>query len=66
MHPLSLLAPTLHHGPVDRHGEMDVCLSYDHRVLDGCDAARALGELELTLRERVLMELRYNEAVEAA
>jgi hypothetical protein len=66
LHPLSMFAPTLHHGPVDERGMADVCLTYDHRVLDGCDAARALSAVEQMLHERLLTELRYLETVEAA
>ncbi len=39
-------------------GSLPVRLSYDHRVLDGGAAARALTELEEVLKEILLPELR--------
>jgi len=65
-HPLALLTTTLCPGEVDEHGEVDVRLLYDHRVLDGGTAARALAELERVLNHEVLAELRYCQSVEAA
>src|SRR5262249_36300283 len=65
-HPLALLTTTLCPGEVDERGEVDVRLLYDHRVLDGGTAARALAELERVLNHEVLAELRYCEGVEAA
>jgi hypothetical protein len=66
VHPLALLTTTLYHGEVDERGEVDVRLLYDHRVLDGGTAARALAELERVLTHEVLAELRYCQGVEAA
>jgi len=66
VHPLALLTTTLYHGEVNKRGEVDVRLLYDHRVLDGGTAARALVELERVLTHEVLSELRYCEGVEAA
>jgi hypothetical protein len=66
LHPPSILIPRLHHGPVSNHGEVDVCLEYDPRVLDGVEAARILTALEDSLHERILIELRYLESAEAA
>jgi hypothetical protein len=60
------LTPTLHHGPIHNNGEVDICLTYDPRVLCELDAARILTALEDSLQERVLTELRYLESVEAA
>jgi hypothetical protein len=58
--------PALHHGSISANGEVDVSLTYDHRVLDGIDAARVLSVVEDSLHERILTELRYLESVEAA
>lgn len=41
LHPLSLLATMLNYGVFDADGSMDVSITYDHRVLDGCIIARA-------------------------
>ena len=64
--PVTPFVPALHHGPVDERDEANVCLTYDLRVLDSFDAARALGELEQVLHERILTELRYIESLEVA
>ena len=42
----------------DAGGGVDVRVSYDHRVLDGATAARALCRLEETLNGPIVMELR--------
>jgi hypothetical protein len=52
------LAANLHFGVQDDRGDMDVRLSFDHRVLDGATAARALAELEEVLLSQTLAELR--------
>jgi hypothetical protein len=65
-HPLARLTTTLCPGEVDERGEVDVRLLYDHRVLDGGTAARALAELERVLTQEILAELRYCQGVEAA
>ncbi len=56
-----LLTPTttgLTYGPIQRDGSLVVRLTYDHRVLDGCDAARALAEVEEALCGELLLEVR--------
>src|SRR5207247_4797007 len=58
---LSLVAPatsTLHYGVMAGNGDIDVRLTFDHRVLDGAPVARALAELEATLCGEMLRELR--------
>jgi hypothetical protein len=62
----SPLTATLNYSPIDRDGAMSVRLNFDHRVLDGGTAARALEELERVLRGDVLAELRYLRALGAA
>lgn len=57
LHPLSPLTTTLNYGPLDRFGEADVRLIYDHRVLDGATVARALEHLERMLNASILAEL---------
>lgn len=58
LHILSPMTTTLNYGTFDDGGEIDVRLTYDHRVLDGSNVARALGALEDALHGPVLEELR--------
>ena len=51
------LTTNLHFGLLDESGDLDVRLSFDHRVLDGGTAARALVELEDVLIHETLDEL---------
>jgi hypothetical protein len=46
---ISPLAVTLSYGPIAESGNVEVRLMFDHRVLDGAAAARALAELEASL-----------------
>ncbi|MBI3411546.1 MAG: hypothetical protein HY040_24725 [Planctomycetes bacterium] len=52
------LTATVHYGMFDADGRLEVRLTFDHRVLDGALAARALVRLENTLRGPILQELR--------
>jgi hypothetical protein len=61
----SPLTLTLNYGPID-NGEVDVRLIYDHRVIDGAPAARALADLERVLLGQILNEVRYLQRIEAA
>jgi hypothetical protein len=63
---LSPLATTLNYGVVAADGGVDVRLLFDHRILDGAVAARALHDVERVLRCEILSELRYFEAPDAA
>jgi hypothetical protein len=57
---LSLLSPvtaTLTYGVVSRTGRVDVRLTFDHRVMDGCSAGRALADLEAVLLNEIRPEL---------
>jgi hypothetical protein len=58
MHPLSPLTTTLNYGPVGDDGKVNVCLVYDHRVMDGATVARALAALEEVFNEGLPRELR--------
>jgi hypothetical protein len=58
LHPLSPLTTTLHYGVIAKDGSVDVRLIYDHRVMDGCNVARALAHLEEVLRSDIVAELR--------
>jgi hypothetical protein len=52
------LTATLHYGLFDAAGRLDLRLTFDHRVLDGGTAARALAAMEAALRGPLLAELR--------
>src|SRR5262249_27607755 len=53
-----LLTSTLHYGLFDDKGCLDVRLAFDHRVLDGAQAAETLLHLEVTLLGAILDEVR--------
>jgi hypothetical protein len=53
----SPLASLLSYGPVDANGNVDVRLSFDHRILDGALAGRALERLDQILNSAILEEL---------
>jgi hypothetical protein len=57
LHLIPLLTAMLHYGLLDGAGNLDVYMTFDHRVLDGAAAARVLVELERTLQEDLLAEL---------
>jgi hypothetical protein len=57
---LALVSPTtttLHYGVMAANGDIDVRLTFDHRVIDGAPIARALVELEETLQGELRREL---------
>lgn len=58
VHLLTPVATALTYGPLDGDGSLPVRLTYDHRILDGCDAARVLAEVEQALRGELLEEVR--------
>ncbi|HZT79036.1 MAG TPA: hypothetical protein VFA26_02340 [Gemmataceae bacterium] len=66
LHPLSPLTCTLNYGVIGLDGSVNVRLIYDHRVMDGSTVARALDEMEGVLKNEILAELRYFEALDAA
>jgi hypothetical protein len=53
----SPLTTTLYYGVFDPDGAVDVRLAFDHRVLDGATAARALAEMERMLQTEIAGEL---------
>jgi hypothetical protein len=53
-----ILTSTIHYGLFDDNGCLEVRLAFDHRVLDGADAADALAALEKTLLNEILAEVR--------
>jgi hypothetical protein len=48
----------IHYGLIDETGKLAMRLSFDHRVLDGVAAARALVDMERVLTGEILEELR--------
>jgi len=58
LHLLTPLTFALHYNLFDAAGNLDVRLSYDHRVIDGSLAARALADVERFLLNGLLAELR--------
>src|SRR5436309_223391 len=66
LHLLSPLTTALNYGVIDDHGEVDVRLTYDQRVLDAGTAARALEDLGRVLKCEIVAELRYLTAADAA
>jgi hypothetical protein len=56
-HP-SLCTCSLTYGPLDRNGGCLVTLVYDHRLLDGMQAAQALQNIGVGLQSEILNELR--------
>jgi hypothetical protein len=58
LHPLAPLTATLTYGLVGPGGRTGVRLVYDHRVLDGATAARAMAVLEDVLNAQIARELR--------
>lgn len=63
LHLLSPLTTALNYGVFRPDGTIDVRLTYDHRVLDGGTAARALRELERVLRNDIVAELHSLRAI---
>ncbi len=57
LHVLSPLTTTLNFGTFTDDGEIDMRLTYDHRVLDGATIARALAAMEETLHDLIAPEL---------
>jgi hypothetical protein len=55
-HP-TICSTSLTYGPLDRDGHCLATLVYDHRLIDGMQAARALQELSECLRQPIAAEL---------
>jgi hypothetical protein len=66
LHLLSPVTSALNYGTFEEDGSLPVRLTYDHRVMDGGTAARALEEMEGVLLGEVLNELRYLQSLQAA
>lgn len=57
LNPLTPLTSLLHYGAIEPTGKVSLRLTFDHRVLDGAAAARALNETEEILKTAILAEL---------
>jgi len=58
VHAVAPWASLLNYGPIGPDGAVEVYLGFDHRVMDGALAARAIRSLERALQGPVLAELR--------
>jgi hypothetical protein len=63
---IPLLTSMLHYGMIDSAGNVDMRLTWDHRVMDGAVAARILVDIEQTLHGEILTELRQMRRAAAA
>jgi hypothetical protein len=57
LHIIPLLTSTIHYGLFDDAGHLDMRMSFDHRVLDGATAARALIQMEEVLLTHIVKEV---------
>jgi hypothetical protein len=57
VHLRSPSAVTLHCGPIETDGAVDMYLTFDHRVLDGAPVARVLADFEDVLNGRICAEV---------
>jgi hypothetical protein len=57
MHLIPVLTSTLHYGLLDDEGQIEVRVSWDHRVMDGAPVGRALRDLESVLNREMVREL---------
>lgn len=57
LHLLPLLPCAVHYGMFEGQGALDVRLTWDHRVMDGCTAARVLTDLETVLNHEIAGEV---------
>ena len=61
-----LLTSTLHCGMFDDRGNLPMRMTFDHRALDGANAARALVELEKVLLGEILEEVQGLRSIKIA
>ena len=54
---MGALGTTLYFGLFHADGTIDVCLTFDHRVMDGGEIVRTLDELEAVLNTDIAQEL---------
>ena len=56
------IGTTLYFGLFDDKGSTDVCLTFDHRIMDGGEVVRTLDQLESVLNTDIALELRALQA----
>jgi len=56
------IGTTLYFGLFAPDGSTDVCLTFDHRIMDGGEVVRTLDELEAVLNTDIVLELKALEA----
>ena len=56
-HPLCPLTTYFTFGPIQKNGDVVARIIYDHRVMDGRDVARCLGDLDEILSKTIVQEL---------
>jgi hypothetical protein len=54
---MPILTTQIHYGMLDKEGNLDVRLTFDHRVLDGATAARVLVALEDVMKSTLVREM---------
>jgi hypothetical protein len=59
LHLIPVLTSMLHYGLIDEAGDLDLRFTFDHRVMDGAAAARALVGIDQALHGPVLRELTW-------
>ena len=64
-HP-TLCTSSVTYGPVESNRHALITLVYDHRMFDGMQAAMALSELRICLKDEICTELRKNEVGKVA
>jgi hypothetical protein len=52
------IGTTLYFGTFSPDGSVDACLTFDHRVMDGGDVVRILGDLEAILNTDIVLEIK--------
>ena len=57
-HPLCPLTTYFTFGPIQKNGDVVAKIIYDHRVMDGRDVRKYLGDLEEILNKIIIEELR--------
>jgi pyruvate/2-oxoglutarate dehydrogenase complex dihydrolipoamide acyltransferase (E2) component len=61
-----LLTSTLHYGLFDERGNLNMSITFDHRVTDGAVVARSLVDVEEVLLGEILQELQPLRVFKAA
>jgi hypothetical protein len=54
---IPVLTTAIHYGQFDANGQLDVRITFDHRVLDGAEVARILTDLESVLTRELVREV---------